>query len=101
MRGWAFDLVERSSFDKAMMGVIIFYAFVLMLHREDESYRVTHLIEIFSTASTFIFATELVLKALAYGFWRFLKRSPWNAYDLVVIFAVVALVLNLAFGVYF
>lgn len=102
VRGRAFDLVEHSAFEKAMMGIIIAYAGILMLHHQGEPSRITRLIEISSTASTVIFGTELLLKALAYGSWRFLKRSPWNVYDVVVVtVAVVALVLNLAFGINF
>lgn len=98
-RGLAFELVERPSFEKSVMGVIITYALFLMLHHSVEPPAVTRLFETSSTIFTCVFTAGLLLKAMAYGPFKLLKRSPSNVHDaLVVGVAVVALMLDEGYG---
>lgn len=102
LRGLAFDLVERPSFERAAMVIIITYTLILMLHHLGEPPAVSMLIEVSSTVFTVAFAVELLLKAAAYGFGRMLRRSPADVYDCaVVVVALVALFLELLYGISF
>lgn len=102
LRGRAFDLVERPSFERVAMAVIITYTLILMLHHLGEPRAVSMLIEISSTVFTVAFAVELLLKAAAYGFVRMLRRSPADVYDFaVVVVALIALFLDLLYGISF
>lgn len=101
-RGRAFDLVERPWFERVVMGIILIYAGILMLHHLGEPPAVSRLIGASSTVFTVVFAAELLLKTVAYGFVKMLKRSPADMYDCAVVStALIAMFLDLAYGVSF
>lgn len=102
LRGRAFDLVERPSFEKVVMGTIMTYACILMLHHLGEPPVISSLVEISSTVFTVIFAVELLLKTMAYGFVKMMKRSPADVYDFTVVcVALIAMFLDLLYGISF
>lgn len=97
-----FDLVERPWFETATMAIVVAYACILMLHHLGESPVISSLIEISSTVFTFIFAVELLLKTMAYGFVKMIKRSPTDVYDCIVVsVALAAMFLDLCYGISF
>lgn len=101
-RGRAFDLVERLWFERAVMGTILVYACILMLHHLGEPPVVSRLIKVSSSVFTVVFAAELLLKTMAYGFVKMLKRSPADMYDCAVVsVALVAMFLDLLYGISF
>lgn len=101
-RGRAFDLVERPWFERVVMGIILVYTCILMLHHLGEPSAISRLIAVSSTVFTVIFAAELLLKTMAYGFVKMLKRSPADMYDCAVVsVALVAMFLDLLYGISF
>lgn len=84
------------------MGTILLYACILMLHHLGEPPPISRLIGVSSTVFTVVFAAELLLKAMAYGFLKMLKRSPADMYDCAVVsVALVAMFLDLFYGISF
>lgn len=84
------------------MAIIVTYACILTLHHLGEPPVISSLIETSSTVFTVIFAVELILKAMAYGFVKIIKRSPVDVYDwTVVCVALVAMFLDLLYGISF
>lgn len=78
------ELVERDSFQRAVMAVIVFNAITLGLETS-ASLMATygpalHLIDRVVVA---VFVVELGLRLYAYG-WRFF-RDPWNVFDFVIV----------------
>eukprot|EP00752_Nemacystus_decipiens_P007036 g6311.t1 len=101
-KGRAFDLVERLWFERVVMGTILTYACILMLHHLGEPPAITRLIGVSSTVFTVVFTAELLLKSMAYGFVNMLKRSPADMYDCAVVgVALVAMFLDLLYGISF
>lgn len=84
------------------MALIVTYTCILMLHHLGEPPVITSFIEISSTVFTIIFAVELLLKAMAYGFVKMIKRSPADVYDCAVVcVALLAMFLDLFYGISF
>lgn len=97
-----FDLVEQPWFETLVMAIIVTYACILTLHHLGEPPVISRLIEISSTVFTVIFAVELLLKTMAYGFVKMIKRSPSDVYDCAVVsVALAAMFLDFIYGISF
>lgn len=85
-----------------VMGIILVYACILMMHHLGEPLIISRLIGVSSTVFTVVFAIELLLKTMAYGFVKMLRRSPADMYDCAVVgVALVAMFLDLLYGISF
>jgi voltage-gated sodium channel len=78
------ELVERGSFQRGVMAVIVFNAITLGLETS-ASLMADHsaLLHVLDRIVVAVFVVELTLRLYAYG-WRFF-RDPWNLFDFVIV----------------
>jgi voltage-gated sodium channel len=79
------EFVERTSFQRAVMGVIVFNAITLGLETS-ASLMATHghVLHLIDRIVVAIFVIELGLRMYGYGLKRFF-RDPWNVFDFIIV----------------